>query len=87
VFCDGGGVFSVPVEAGGGAFRAGTPRRLFDLGFQVDPAGSNFLISPDGKRFLLLSPPQKGTDYAEEGVTLVFGWLEELRRLVPTAAR
>ena len=67
--------------------RRSLDRRLFDAGFQVDLAGSNFLFGPDGKRFLLLSPPRNQANTAEASVTLVFGWLDELRRLVPTASQ
>jgi len=86
-FCDGRAVFVVPVETGDGGFRAGQPQRLFDAGFQVDLAGSNFAFAPDGKRFLLLSPPRNQTTSVDTSVTLVFGWLDELRRLLPTEAR
>jgi serine/threonine-protein kinase len=85
-FCDGRTVFVVPTETGGGGFRAGKPRRLFDVGFQVDLAGSNFVFAPDGKRFLLVTPPRNQANSPEASVTLVFGWLDELRRLVPAAA-
>jgi Tol biopolymer transport system component len=84
-YCDGRTVFSVSIEANGDGLRSGKPRRLFDVGFQVDLAGTNFLFAPDGKRFLLLSPPRNQTNSAGASVTLVFGWLDELRRLVPAA--
>ena len=65
----------------GRAFRAGTPRLLFDGGF--DPGIGRiapFDVSADGQRFLTT----QDAEAASPRINVVLNWHEELRRLVPT---
>jgi len=65
-------------------FQAQTPRLLFEGSYRYDDGGwsSNYDISPDGQRFVMV----KGTEQ-EAGaghINVVLNWFEELKRLVPT---
>jgi eukaryotic-like serine/threonine-protein kinase len=81
-------VMSVKVEAEQ-TFRAGTPTRLFELppfyGSMMLRLRRQWDITPDGKRFLVVSPG----DLAASGepsppqTVVVLNWHEELKRLVP----
>jgi eukaryotic-like serine/threonine-protein kinase len=60
-------------------FRAGRPRRLFELTLEEGDSGlPNFDVSPDGKRFLGIQGPK--TVPAPLEVVYVPDWAEELRR-------
>ncbi len=70
----------VPVETGN-TFDRGTPRPLFPDVYH-DTAGTQWDISPDGQRFLMI----KSNDGSATGdqIIVVQHWFDELRRLVPT---
>ena len=71
-------IMAVSYEVEGGALRPGVPRPLAEM-----PEGSLLRdISPDGERFLILSPTGEDPPSTELHVTL--HWFEELERLVPT---
>ena len=57
-------------------FTAGTPRVLFEAPF---PVSTDFDITPDGQRFLML---RMGEQEAGQ-INIVLNWHEELKRLVP----
>ena len=60
-------------------FTRGTPRRLFSLDPYV-PGNTNWDISPDGQRFLMI----KETDeVAANEIIVVQHWFEELKARVP----
>ena len=40
-------------------------------------------VSPDGRRFLMISNQRNGTSAAPPQIVVVQNWLEELKRLVP----
>jgi len=64
-------------------FQAQTPRLLFEGSYKYDfgSLASNYDISPDGQRFLMV----KGTEDQEaKQINVVLNWFEELKRLVPT---
>ena len=64
------------------AFKAGTPRMLFERGGYLGGTGPDHDISPDGQRFLMI----KQTEQAETALTqinVVLNWFEELKRRVP----
>jgi hypothetical protein len=70
-------------------FSLETPETLFQ-GAYSGVAGSragNWDINPDGKRFLLLKPPESaGEAPVEEGprkINIVLNWFEELKERVP----
>jgi len=64
------------------AFKAGTPRRLFEDRFRLSPNGaSGYSVSPDGRRFLFAQ--QVNPEPSIRQLHIVQHWFEELRRLVP----
>ncbi len=58
------------------SFQAGSPRLLFE-----GPYRSNYDVSPDGQRLLVVRPEEQETI---RQLHVVLNWFEELRRLVPT---
>ncbi len=67
-------------------FRAETPRLLFEETYLPLQWTSNYDISPDGQRFLMVVA---GFDSQEEQtapaqINVVLNWFEELKRLVPS---
>ncbi len=71
-------VVSVQTEA---TFTAERPRLVFEGSYihsQLDWA-SNYDISPDGKRFLMIKEETQPTAQ----INVVLNWFEELKRLVP----
>jgi len=65
----------------GPTFKAETPRLLFEGRYLTGPFNwqSNYDISPDGQRFLMIKQVEVGTQ-----INVVLNWFEELKRLVPT---
>ena len=65
-------------------FRPGTPRLLFDGGFNTGigrvPA---YDVSTDSQRFLMVQNAASADGAAPATITVVLNWLEELKRLVP----
>jgi Tol biopolymer transport system component len=65
-------------------FKAGKPKVLFERHYEPTPAtGTNYDVSPDGQRFLMLKPSEQETA-APTQINVVLNWSEELRRRVPT---
>jgi len=63
------------------AFTSGRPQLVFEVPYLTDQFGtSNYDISPDGQRFLMIKQEQT----AEAQIHVVLNWFEELKRLVPT---
>ena len=65
------------------AFSAANPTEVFDDYY----AGSNFAspnydVTPDGQRFLMVTPSGKEPDVTQQ-VSVVLNWFEELERRVP----
>ena len=67
------------------SFRAGTPRMLFEGKYAVRDAlpETNFDISPDGQRFLMIKNPELTTQSAPAQINVVLNWFEELKAKVP----
>jgi serine/threonine-protein kinase len=62
-------------------FAPGKPRRLFD-GYETNPWGvSNYAVSRDGERFLMV---QRERRQAPSQLHVVLDWFEELERRVPS---
>ena len=83
---DDGAVMAVAVETEP-AFRRGIPKELF-RGDYYRQRGHNWDISHDGKRFLMIKPPQAATSEASpdaqpQKFNIVLNWFEELKRLAP----
>jgi serine/threonine protein kinase/Tol biopolymer transport system component len=67
------------------AFTASTPRMLFEETHEPSPAQlTNYDISADGQRFLMLKPVEQG-EIALTQIVVVQNWFEELKRRVPTS--
>lgn len=69
------------------AFRAGTPRKLFDADpgwLFADLSGLFYDVAPDDQRFVLATvAPAEGEEAVGPGVVLVNNFFEELRARVP----
>ena len=62
------------------------PETLFEGQYLVTPFGAtNFDISPDGQRFLMIKESEEQPSAAQ--LIVVLNWFEELKRLVPSAKR
>jgi serine/threonine-protein kinase len=65
------------------SFTVGKPHVLFSGPYEPTPATfSNYDVSPDGQRFLMLKPSE--TEQAPAQINVVLNWFEELKRRVPT---
>ncbi len=64
-------------------FTAGSPVALFTGRYTTSLAVTNYDISPDGQRFLMIKAAD--LDEGQQGqINVVLNWFEELKRLVPT---
>ncbi len=65
-------------------FRAGTPRLLFDGGFQTGVGRVPvYDVTADGQRFLMVQNAANIDSAAPASLIVVHNWHEELKRLVP----
>jgi serine/threonine-protein kinase len=65
------------------SFAAGKPRMLFEGQYLPTPATfSNYDVSPDGQRFLMLKPAEQA-QAAPTQIVVVQNWFEELKQKVP----
>jgi len=82
LFPRGGKLMSAPIEKGP-AFRAGTPRALFDL-----PPRTQYDVSPDGKRFLIIksAAAPEAPSGGQPQFQFVLEWFDEVRRRVQAGA-
>jgi len=63
------------------AFSSGRPQLVFEEPYLRDRfATSNYDISPDGQRFLMIKEEERQQDQ----INVITNWSEELKRLVPT---
>jgi serine/threonine-protein kinase len=67
------------------ALSAGKPRMLFKGPYQAG-ASSNYDVSPDGQRFLMLKPVESAQS-APTQINVVLNWFEELKQKVPTGKK
>ena len=85
VYRSGDTILAVPIESSP-TFRAGTPEVLFK-GTWFDELGTQWAVTRDGTRFLMLKPSAAsngaGGEQAGPQITIVLNWTEELKRLVP----
>jgi serine/threonine-protein kinase len=58
------------------SFRAGKPRLLFEGDYAQDPGLSNYSVTPDDQRFLMM----KSTQARIGEIRMVLNWTEELKR-------
>ena len=67
-------------------FAAGTPRMLFERPYEKAPIPiSNYDVSPDGQRFLMVKPIDQ--QQAVTQINVVLNWFEELKQKVPTGKK
>jgi eukaryotic-like serine/threonine-protein kinase len=64
------------------SFQAGTPRLLFERKYQSRVLETNFDVSADGQRFLMIQPSDQQAQAATR-INMVLNWFEELKRQVP----
>jgi Tol biopolymer transport system component len=68
-------------------FTAGKPQILFEEQYEPAPIPiSNYDVSPDGQRFLMLKPCDQQQS-APTQINVVLNWFEELKRRVPTGTK
>ena len=80
---DGDKMMAIPV-AGTADFEAGKPKALFEgryLRKSTAPGISNYDVSHDGRRFLMVKPGEE--ELAPQAIEVFQGWFEELKRRVP----
>ena len=58
----------------------GTPRLLFEEQYFSQTFASNYDVSPDGQRFVMIREDELS---APTQINVVLSWFEELKRLVP----
>ena len=70
-------------------FALGNPRMLFEGPYALSAVPvSNYDVSPDGKRFLMLKPADEGQGQAASTqINVVLNWSEELKRRVPAGTK
>jgi Tol biopolymer transport system component len=67
-------------------FAAGTPRILFQGRYEPAPfPTTNYDVSPDGQRFLMVKPSEQET--ATTQINVVLNWFEELKQKVPAGKK
>jgi Tol biopolymer transport system component len=84
------GVMVAAVETAGDTFRVGKARPLFDGSFRGGMYGitvfgyifRDFDVAPDGDLFVMF--PDDEDRAAKTHVTVVFNWLDELERMLPS---
>ena len=77
---------SAPLRAGSSgavSFSASTPKVLFEGRYEIGPPLTNYDVSPDGQRFLMIKSSEQ--QQAPTQINVVLNWFEELRRKVPAA--
>ncbi len=67
-------------------FDAETPRVLFEqpLPERVPGDPSRYGVSPDGQRFLIISPAETNEEAQPAEIHVVVNWFQELKRLAPS---
>lgn len=84
----GGKVTAVDVSPEGDALVLGNPRALFDRSVAQVPDALTFDAAADGNRFVMLvEQAQQASTLKRTYVTIVFNFLEELRRATAGAAK
>jgi Tol biopolymer transport system component len=69
------------------SLSVGKPRMLFEGRYAQPPfPATNYDVSPDGQRFLMLKPIE-AAQAAPTQINVVLNWFEELKRRVPVGAK
>ena len=75
IFSFGPAIMSVDVNGSGAGFQMGTPKQLFTA-----PANNGWDVTGDGKRFLMIVPPNQGVQTAPTPITVVLNWQADLKK-------
>jgi serine/threonine protein kinase/Tol biopolymer transport system component len=76
IYLEGNILMAVDVETDSSSFSSGTPRALFRV--QTSPQGRNaFLVTKDGRRFLVVEPAEGSADST---IAVRTNWLAQLER-------
>ena len=76
----------VRVETGD-TFQRGTPERMFSIEPYINNEGTNgtnWAVSPDGQRFVMVKRDPATQVGGQGEVTIVQNWFEEVKERVPT---
>lgn len=68
-------ILSVDVNRSGAGFQMGTPKQLFRA-----PANNAWDVTDDGKRFMMIVPPNQGMQTASTPITVVLNWQADLKK-------
>ncbi len=63
-------------------FNAETPTLLFEQSYLSNDNVSNYDVSPDGQRFVMVKEGDQESEPPQ--INVILNWFEELKRLVPT---
>jgi serine/threonine-protein kinase len=74
---DGANLMVVPVETKP-TFKAGTPRAFLTNLFHAPGGFQDYVVSPDGRRVLVVRPSEKTT--SSDRMVVIVNWFDELRR-------
>jgi eukaryotic-like serine/threonine-protein kinase len=75
IFNFGLAILSVDVNASGAGFQMGTAKQLFRA-----PANNGWDVTGDGKRFLMIVPPNQAAQAAPTPITVVLNWQADLKK-------
>ena len=75
IFSFGPAIMSVDVNGSNAGFQMGTPKQLFR-----GPGNNGWDVTGDGKRFLMIVPPNQGMQTAPTPITVVLNWQAELKK-------
>ena len=84
-FLQPGIMMSIPVETGASFKKAGTPRVLFKGEYMSLQDRTQYSVTRDGRRFLMIkdASAKPGNAAAPTQINVVLNWLEELKKRVP----
>ncbi len=75
IFNFGLAILSVDVNGSGAGFQMGTPQQLFRA-----PANNGWDVTGDGKRFMMIVPPNQGMQTSPTPITVVLNWQADLKK-------
>jgi serine/threonine protein kinase/Tol biopolymer transport system component len=83
-FLSPGIMMSVPIETSP-SFKAGAPKVLFKGEYQSPANATQYSVTPDGKRFLMMkdAAAKPGSAPLTQQINIVLNWFEELKERVP----
>jgi hypothetical protein len=71
---------AVPVEPSPSGFRQGVPTTLFEVPMATWDSRNDYDVSPDGERFLLITPNERAL---AAPITVVVNWVQDLAYPIP----